>query len=116
MATMRDLTKATQVTFWSAPEVRAALGRLLAEAEHEMRLKWRDKPIKQQVLINSLILFVESLPREVRRGAMAEGLSRLEEILGGSGGGDRPEGGDHPEGGDPGRYGRPMGGSTWQKP
>jgi hypothetical protein len=78
---MGELQKKYQVAFWSIPEVRRVLDSLKSEAQHELLLTFRDDILKQQTLLNALILYIGDLPDPIRQEALRYGLARLEALL-----------------------------------
>jgi hypothetical protein len=81
MLGMGELLKKYQVAFWSTPEVRKVLDALVSEAKNDLRLTFRGENLKQQVVLNALILHVGALPDPIRQEALAAGIARLEALL-----------------------------------
>jgi hypothetical protein len=78
---MGELQKKYQVAFWSIPEVRKVLDLLKSEAMNELQLTFRGDNLKQQTVLNALLLYIGDLPDPIRHDALRHGLARLEAIL-----------------------------------
>lgn len=81
MLAMRELTKQDQVSFWSSPDVRAAIGQLLGEAQNVLGLRFRGQKVKQQHVINAVLYWLATRPDDERQRALREGLEFLESAL-----------------------------------
>ncbi len=81
MIAMRELTKQNQVSFWSDPEIRMALDRIVSEAQHVFRFRFHDRPVKQQQLMNAVVLYLAGLDQAERRAILETGLDKLRAVL-----------------------------------